>query len=116
YAGDVTQLQKCSSELLRLEGSDGAYSRWAKLQLLLVDARLGIPERIFWARAQARELFTHRPQWNLSMAALGNVAEMEGRLDEAISHYGDAFRSDRRDVRILSRYVSLLTLNGRERE
>ncbi len=96
------------TKIRTIEGEQGTLWRFGKASCLLEDARRGVPNDLQVARDLAAEIATARPSWWGRFVLLAEIAELEGRNDEAIKNYTQAIELGNSQPALARRVVGLL--------
>jgi len=113
-AGDQADAAKVVDEIHKAEGDQGTSWRLARAVLLIDKVRRGAPEQhLDEARRLASEISQRRPEWSSGFSLNGELAELAGSTDQAITAYLRAVELGNVQPALVRRLVVLL--NERER-
>ncbi len=108
-ANDEAAMTKELADLKAVEGPDGVYWRsCAVVRLLGQSRRVGGAEHANEIRQLLAEIKTRRPKWSRTLLMEGELAELEGKHEEAVGHYLLAIDQGERSLRLIQRTVELL--------
>ncbi len=95
-------------EVRRIEGEEGALWRYGKAVLLTRRARAGDKSGLGEAETLLAAAATRRPNWARVPLCRGEIAEINGDLDTAVSQYQRAIELGERSPVVVRRAVQLL--------
>lgn len=107
-ADDRADLDQISDRMKKIEGEQGVYWRYAAAAFLVRQARQGDRKELSEAGRLASELVSLRGDWWGGLALQGQLAELEGRPDEAVSSYTRAIELGASQPDLARRLFSLL--------
>ena len=108
-AGDHPDATGLADEIRKIEGDNGTSWRFARAALLIDGVRRGASQSLDEARGLAAEISKRRPEWAGGCALSGELAELAGSTDQAISHYLRAVELGDAQPSLVRRLVGLLT-------
>ncbi len=101
------------AEVRKAEGDQGTLWRFTQAALLIDKVRRGAPEHLNEAKGLAAEISKRRPQWSGGFALNGELAELSGSPDQAISFYVRAVELGNVQPSLVRRLVMLLNERNR---
>ncbi|MGP0065145.1 MAG: tetratricopeptide repeat protein [Isosphaeraceae bacterium] len=111
-AGDDTDAQDLVARIRKIEGERGTLWRFGQASYLLEQARRGGTKDLDIPRGLAEEVATGRPDWWGNSVLLAEIAELEGKTDEAIKQYFRAIELGNTQPALARRLVGLLNQNS----
>ena len=105
--GKVDEARQTLTVLDKLEGDKAAFGHYGQA-LLLVAESSGRAEKLSEARKRLGQAHNLRPDWGRPPLLEATIDELEGKIDQAIQHYRQAFDLGERTPRIVYRLVQLL--------
>ena len=111
-AGDHADALELAARLRAIEGERGTLWRFGRASVLLDRARRGAARELDAPRALAAEIAAIRPEWWGSPILLAEIAELEGRTDEAVKNYTRAIELGNNDPSLARRLAALLDQKG----
>ena len=112
-AGDHADAAKLVDEVRKAEGDQGTLWRFARAALLIDQVRRGAAEHLDEARRLASEIAARRPQWSSGLALNGELAELTGSPEQAITSYLRAVELGNAQPLLVRRLLLLLNERGR---
>jgi tetratricopeptide (TPR) repeat protein len=112
-AGDHANAADLVDEIHKAEGDRETSWRFAWAVLLIDKVRRGAPEHLAEAQRLASEISKRRPKWSSGFALNGELAELAGSTDQAITAYVRAVELGNIQPSLVRHLVVLL--NERER-
>jgi tetratricopeptide (TPR) repeat protein len=112
-AGDEPKLQMALNEIKRIEGGEGPWWKYGQAMRLIRLAPSAGQPRLHEARTLLTELAAERPNWPALDFAKGQIEELNGHADRAITHYRDAMAHGERNPVAIRHLITLLF--GQER-
>ena len=112
-AGDHGDAGDLVGQIRKIEGDEGTSWRFARAALLIDAVRRGAPEHLDEARRLASEIFGRRPEWSGAYALEGELAELAGSPDQAITSYLRAVERGEVPLSLTRRLVGLLAQGNR---
>lgn len=106
-ARDLPRARNLLAELRQLEGEQGHLWRFAAAQLQVEEAGLN-PQKLAAAARSLEQLARRLPDWPRVPLLQARVAELQGRLDQAVTFYTQALDLGDRQPRHVARLVRLL--------
>jgi tetratricopeptide (TPR) repeat protein len=107
-AGDHAEARQLLSRLRKIEGEEGTHWRFAEVAILIDFARRGDTSALAKAQPLVSEIALRRSDWWGVPVLRAQIAEVEGRLDDAVKHYQDAIRMGNSQLYVARRLVGLL--------
>ncbi|MGA2700263.1 MAG: tetratricopeptide repeat protein [Isosphaeraceae bacterium] len=112
-AGDHADAAQLVDEVRKAEGEQGTLWRFARAALLIDQVRRGSSQNLDEARRLAAEIAARRPQWSSSFSLNGELAELAGSPEEAITSYLRAVELGDTRPLLVRRLVVLLNERNR---
>ncbi len=110
---DDALLDGVLADVARLEGEDGAWTRFGRAARLLVRAYRGDRSGLAEAKTLLDELAQRRPDWSRAALLQGRLAEVNGDSTAALDAYRRAFDQGERRPDVARTLAHLLTERGR---
>jgi tetratricopeptide (TPR) repeat protein len=107
-AGDHTEARELMARLRELEGEEGMRWRFAEVAILIDQARRGDRKALETAQPLVSEIFARHPDWWGVAVLRAEVAEVQGRLDDAVRYYEDAIRMGNTPPSVPRRLITIL--------
>jgi tetratricopeptide (TPR) repeat protein len=105
--GRIDQARQIVADLRKIEGEKGIYWHYAAAALLLAES-MGPNPRLDQARKHLAECYRNRRDWGRLPLLEAQIDEMEGRFEDAVKHYKEAFQLGERTPRMVSRLIKLM--------
>jgi tetratricopeptide (TPR) repeat protein len=108
--GDPTAMNEALARIALVEGSGGPLGSYGKaMQLIWQGKKEGKPELLEEARRQLEAVALQRPNWPAVLVAKGNIEDVNGNVDKAITQYRSALALGERNPLISRRLIQLLS-------
>ena len=115
-AGDRGEADRLVEELRKIEGQVGTNWRFARAAWLIDQARRGYSEGLEEARGLVSDIARSKPSWWVGPTLNGELAELDGSIDQAIEYYLKALELGNMQPSVARRLVMLLAQRGRGAE
>ena len=106
---DHAEAQELIAGIRAIEGEQGAHWRLLQAAYVLDQARRDATKDLKMPREIAAQLTAERPDWWGASVLRGEIAELEGHVDDAIRNYTQAIELGNSQPTLTRRLVGLLT-------